>query len=591
MLIKKEETEASWDLSCYGCEQPISISSSSSSYYGCKRCTFFLHKSCAELPHQMTHPCHPQHPLTLLPISPYQVSCDCDVCRESCYRFIYHCSLCKYDIHMKCALVVLSIQQSIEHTSHPHQLIPMQKESMFFCDACGIEHKGTSFLCTTCGFWINQKCASSPLNLKLNNRHQHALPLFYFIPQQDYSSARPHCQICSKTIYRRNWFYSCSECSYFVHLHCAVSEKEHSTSNETENGSHDLGHNQNNLSSSNSETATSDADLPKVICLPVSDDSADIITQFIKNTAIQGKHNGAAEIEHGSHRHPLTLFEKPIDHVLSLSNAARNVQKCCGCAQRISAPFYCCLECEFYLHVLCAELPEELRQHPTHLQHTLFLTKNIWAAKCNCCSLFGSTIFYKCEERDFFLDCKCASLPRVIKHDDHKHTLALRPTPFSGTCISCSASLRISFECWTCKFYLCVRCAILPRTVRHRYDKHPFTLTYSPRPNRTDDDFCEICEEGMDSNRWFYHCGECDQYLHKDCIVPVDQFSNMIYSNNWIPINSRKHPHRLIRVAANPNASCSLCERSNADSGHYRCPPCGFRLCDSCIKREIEGEI
>ncbi|XP_058207620.1 uncharacterized protein LOC131320786 [Rhododendron vialii] len=466
MLIKKEETDESWDLSCYGCGQPISISSSSSSYYGCKGCVFFLHKTCAQLPHNMTYPCHPQHPLTLLPNPPYVggVSAQCDVCREIFNRFTYHCSLCKYDIDVKCALVVPSIQQSIEHTSHLHQLIPMLKESMFSCDACGIKHEGTSFLCTTCGYWINQKCASSPIDLKLNNHHHHTLSLIYSIPGL---FQEIHCSICSEEICRRSWAYSCSECHYLVHLHCAVSDKE---SNETENQSHDRGLNPINLSSSNSATATSDADLHKVIHLPLPDDSADIITQFIKKmAAIQGKHEGAAEIKHGSHRHPLTLYEEPIDHASSYFNVAWNVPKCCGCAQSISAPFYCCLECEFFLHVWCAKLPEELR-HPAHPQHTLFLSKGSSVIKCKCCNLFGSTLFYECEECYFYLDCKCASLPRVIKHESHdKHTLALRPTFSSGTCISCSASLRMSFECWGCKFNLCLRCTILPRTVRHRY--------------------------------------------------------------------------------------------------------------------------
>ncbi|KAF7147186.1 hypothetical protein RHSIM_Rhsim03G0013400 [Rhododendron simsii] len=554
MLIKPEETDDSWDLSCYGCEQPISIlsSSSSSSYYGCKRCVFFLHKTCAELPDKMTHPSHPQHPLTLLPNPNSSGVWTCDVCNKKCNRFFYHCDDCDYDIDMKCAVLVLSIQKSIDHTSHPHQLILLQRESMFLCDGCGIKHEGTSLLCTTCGFWINQKCASSPINLKLDNHHDHTLSLFYSVPWQ-YYWPRP--------------------------------------SNETVNESHDLGLNPIKLSSSNSGTATSDADLHKVICLPVPDDPADIITQFIKNTAIQGKHEGAAKIKHGSHNHPLTLYEEPIDHASSHLNVAWNVQKCSGCAQSISAPFYCCVECEFYLHVWCAELPEKL-PHPGHPQHTLFLSKEATAGKCNCCNLYGSTISYKCEECNFHLDCKCASLPRVIKHESHdKHILALRPTSFSGTCKSCSASLTISFQCWGCKFNLCVRCAILPRTVRHRYDKHPFTLTYSPRPYQTDDDFCEICEEGMDSNRWFYHCEKCDQYLHTDCILPDDQFSNMVYFRYWKPINNRKHPHRLIRVDPRPYTSCSLCQRSNADSNHYRCPPCGFRLCDSCLVSDEDFRV
>lgn len=176
MLIRAEETDDSWDLSCYGCEQPISFSSSSS-FYGCKRCVFFLHKTCAQLPHQMTHPCHPQHPLTLLPSPPLK-NHTCDVCSQNCNRFIYRCYDCNYDIDLKCALEVLGVQQSIDHPSHDHRLITWQKESMFLCHAFGIKDEGTSYLCTTCGFWINQKCAAPRPTVKLNN-HPHTLTLIY----------------------------------------------------------------------------------------------------------------------------------------------------------------------------------------------------------------------------------------------------------------------------------------------------------------------------------------------------------------------------------------------------------------------------
>ncbi|KAH7854567.1 hypothetical protein Vadar_015436 [Vaccinium darrowii] len=453
MPIKPEETDAGWDLTCYGCEQPISVSSSSSNYYGCKGCSFFLHKTCAEQPREMIHTSHPQHLLTLL-ADPrtlnYGGDAVCDICRKNCNRFTYHCSLCNYDIDMKCALVVLSIQRSIEHTSHPHKLIPLQKESMLLCDACGEEHKGTSFLCTTCGFWINQKCASSPLTLKLNNdSHHHTLSLIYFIPQ-----GHDHCRICSKELYRRSWAYSCSECCYFVHLDCAVSDKEHSTNNKRET---------EELDSSNSVTAPSYDPTP--INLPMFDDSVDIITQFIKNTRKQGKYKEAAEIKHSCHDHPLAYidFEKTIDlavspsmsNLSSLLNGERNAGKCNGCAQSISAPFYHCVECNFSLHTWCAELPDELR-HPGHPEHTLLLTMTNNYLSCDGCNLFQNIMYYVCSECSFFLDCKCASLPRVINHETHKHTLALRPTSISK-CISCGVSSSVSYECGGCQHYLCLR--------------------------------------------------------------------------------------------------------------------------------------
>ncbi|KAH7853226.1 hypothetical protein Vadar_000258 [Vaccinium darrowii] len=222
--ITNEETKDSWDLTCYGCEQPIK----DMSFYGCKQCLFFLHPSCRDLPRQLTHFYHPQHSLTLLP-SPPSITHICDICRGSCNRFIYRCDRCDYDIDMKCATVVLTIQQRINHPSHEHQLTPLLQESMFLCGGCGKEHKGTSFLCTTCGFWINQKCASasSPPNLKLN--HPHTLFLFYFVEKDN----QP-CKICHEKIHRRYWVYRCSECrDYVVHFHCAMSAKEHSTNNET----------------------------------------------------------------------------------------------------------------------------------------------------------------------------------------------------------------------------------------------------------------------------------------------------------------------------------------------------------------------
>ncbi|PPR96291.1 hypothetical protein GOBAR_AA24364 [Gossypium barbadense] len=53
---------------CLGCEKPVEGWS-----YGCNQCEFYLHKGCAELElgPQIQHPFHPEHPLTLLPQSPY----------------------------------------------------------------------------------------------------------------------------------------------------------------------------------------------------------------------------------------------------------------------------------------------------------------------------------------------------------------------------------------------------------------------------------------------------------------------------------------------------------------------------------------
>ncbi|CAL5422077.1 unnamed protein product [Camellia sinensis] len=67
---------------------------------------------------------------------------------------------------------------------------------MIFCDACGTKHEGTSYLCTTCGFWVNQNCADSlPSTIKLNN-NPHPLTLIYSIPFETW----PICAICNKRV-------------------------------------------------------------------------------------------------------------------------------------------------------------------------------------------------------------------------------------------------------------------------------------------------------------------------------------------------------------------------------------------------------
>ncbi|KAM7530116.1 hypothetical protein LguiB_033526 [Lonicera macranthoides] len=97
--VQKEEGEK--DIVCYGCQKPIS-----SSAYSCNNCNYFLHKKCAELPKEITHHKHLQHPLTLLSHQPNQFSsCQCDVCGIQRWKwFTYRCSKCDFDVHIPCVL-------------------------------------------------------------------------------------------------------------------------------------------------------------------------------------------------------------------------------------------------------------------------------------------------------------------------------------------------------------------------------------------------------------------------------------------------------------------------------------------------------
>ena len=56
------------------------------------------------------------------------------------------------------------------------------------------------------------------------------------------------------------------------------------------------------------------------------------------------------------------------------SDEVENDNSCNGCMRRISAPFYSCGECRFFLHKNYAELPGE-KGEPRQ-KHMLTLTKN-----------------------------------------------------------------------------------------------------------------------------------------------------------------------------------------------------------------------
>ena len=100
--------------------------------------------------------------------------------------------------------------------------------------------------------------------------------------------------------------------------------------------------------------------------------------------------------------------------------------------------------------------------------------------------------------RLLLLDVKCASLPRYIKHEVHEHPLLLKEECVSEGCAACYQHIKIfSFGCDACNFNLHYYCALLPRTIRHRYDKHPFAITHSPIPDGPNQYICEFCEEDM----------------------------------------------------------------------------------------------
>ncbi|XP_057505526.1 uncharacterized protein LOC130788843 [Actinidia eriantha] len=412
----------------------------------------------------MKHPLHPEHPLNLnFPLQPGFIFCACDLCGERLKAFIYHCSLCNFYLDPVCASRALSFV----HESHKHPLIPQLNPASLECYACRTKDEDVSYQCCTCRFWIHQDCASLPTTIK-HRGHNHPLT----------------------------------------------------------------------LSKSKLAVEVGDIDGSNPMHLPMRDELVRLIDFLVKQICL-GDNEGEPELNHFSHKHPLIFFNVPGDDDLCHGNEPCRLDEenkdkiCSGCDRTISTSFYSCRSCNFFLHKWCAKLPVVLNRRGLH-PHPLMLCKEIYEAgrKFSCASCFGHFKGFcfqcsnpKCGDRYYYLDVKCASLPISIVHEIHEHPLLLKENCLTEGCAACHRKSGIaSFGCGTCNFSLHFLCAFLPPTFRHRYDKHPFILKYSPIENGPNEYICEFCEDNIDPNYWFYHCIICDQSACAECILKIGKY-------------------------------------------------------------------
>ena len=201
---------------CKGCGERLRRSPR----YSCDRCNFLLHQSCFELPLELQPAIHSEHRLKLHQKPPYDGgTCTCSCCNMTCKWFVYHCSLCKFDLDIKCA----SLPPTIGSEIHDHQLTLFGKSISFICDCCGKEGNNMPYLYgRNCGFWIHHNCASWPCIVK-HIRHEHPLNFINSIKADD--SKERFCRLCVQMVDTNHGVYYCSRCDYVAHLDCATNKK------------------------------------------------------------------------------------------------------------------------------------------------------------------------------------------------------------------------------------------------------------------------------------------------------------------------------------------------------------------------------
>ncbi|XP_057770226.1 protein VACUOLELESS GAMETOPHYTES-like [Salvia miltiorrhiza] len=237
------ETCYSWNNWCYGCFRFFLPGEAA---YGCsQKCGFrdLFHKDCMEMPREIRHHLHPSHSLTLTFTltqehdSPYIFISSCAVCEAVMRGMYYECSGgCDWWIHLGCAggfdEVVVDDNPTMKHTSHPQHHLKFSKKAILCCDACGATHKGKSYICTVCDYWIHERCALLPVSAHFpHHRPDHSLSLAFHIPYQ-YILYKLVCAICSGALPLRRWVYHCHLCNYVVHTNCAFRSPSNASNNE-----------------------------------------------------------------------------------------------------------------------------------------------------------------------------------------------------------------------------------------------------------------------------------------------------------------------------------------------------------------------
>ncbi|PPD76015.1 hypothetical protein GOBAR_DD27056 [Gossypium barbadense] len=328
---------------------------------------------------------------------------------------------------------------------------------------------------------------------------------------------------------------------------------------------------------------------------------------------------------HFSHQHPLEFME---EHNIKSEKA-----NCSGCGEQVSGPSYSCTECEFYLDKKCFEASPEVN-HPFHPKHSLKLLASppyigSWAIcafcdrrcenfvyHCSCkldlhvkCALFSKTIAENkigelegVSQKDLLVSSEngseeleetecfafhesCISLQPIIKRFPRhghsiSHTFILGKYEIkSGKCKICHEEIfddgsEEKGELLNNSAFDVIKEAklgendVIPTEIKHL--SHPHNLIFSN--DVKDDKYCDGCVLFISTS--FYHCAQCDFFLHKSCAkLPKKMY-------DWNHIHQRPLTLDLQAVLL-----CRLCGFEFNNCFSYSCNVCkDHHTCVPCIK-------
>ncbi|KAG7534152.1 Protein kinase C-like phorbol ester/diacylglycerol-binding domain [Arabidopsis thaliana x Arabidopsis arenosa] len=519
------------DFHCSLCSYP-SISMwriSSNINYHCKECDISMHKECVD--RLLNQPFICNHILKIF-FSNSEVEDCCHFCRFELKHRFARCTICNINLDIGCVAEPPPLTIS-ETKHHKHSLTLLLRLVTFTCNACGVEDDRNPYVCLECNLMVHKDCIENLPRVISINRHDHRISHTFHLGERE---GDWECGVCRKTI---NWVYGgykCSHCpSYAVHSRCATRE-EVWDGLELE-------------------------DVPE---------EEEIIEDPFKVI------NEKGDIVHFSHEeHILRLDENYV------TDDAHMRCRCCILAIN-GDPCYRCVECDFILHEACANLPRKKR-HLLH-KHKLTLSSttpidedgNLQYLQCGACEIYTDGFMYEClhedcESNTIQYDVRCSSVSEPFHHDLHQHPLYFTLQSYRR-CQACNKEIdQDPLNCTVCDDYsLCMRCATLPRKVKHRCDDHFLSLCQGVG-NASGDLWCDICETKTDPSVCYYTCDECGLSLHIDCVLGDLYYIKVGHELEVHPNNGATRP-----LCAFCRVRCRFPFFMTGTKEHYAC---SLRLC------------
>ncbi|KAF8058375.1 hypothetical protein N665_1247s0005 [Sinapis alba] len=450
---------------CHACE----FKGIGTTYYFCNECEVSYHKECVESLPLIKSLYHPKHHLQLVHIY-FDMTIYCSYCERSDrynhVRLYYYCFTCKIGLDPICATRPSFMKYP---KRHEHDLNFFPREADLTCDVCGIvDRKSLIYVCLLCDFVVHKNCIYLPFVIRIS-RHDHRLSFTYSI------SRILSCGICRQKVDNNYGNYSCTkDCTYVVHSKCATREDVWDGKELEEEPEEDY--------------------------------------EYLSSFEVIGD----GIIHHFSHSHHMRFEKKTANIVYD------DEKQCQACIFPLyGGDVYECMKsnCDFVLHEECANLPRT-KKHIAHPYPFILQVSNIKSCfYCEYCGRFSYGFRYVCNKggESISIDLRCAAIYEPFDHQCHPHPLFLNnELGKDRPCSICGRETLRTLNCIECGFFLCFYCATFPYKVRYEHDEHFLTLSYQENENLN---WCEVCEETLDSNKWLYTCNECGVAFHILCLL------------------------------------------------------------------------